>query len=61
MADAVTDTHSLIWFLQNSPKLGAKASEVFEACDNGKQSSTYQLSAWWKLFICRKKDGFRKI
>jgi len=32
MSDAVTDTHSLIWYLEDSPRLGSEASKVFEAC-----------------------------
>ena len=36
MTDAVVDTHSLIWFLQDSPKLGKEANKIFEACDHGK-------------------------
>ncbi len=33
MNDAVTDTHGLIWYLENSPRLGEKAGELFDACD----------------------------
>jgi len=33
MTDAVTDTHSLIWYLQDSPRLGPKANSFFDACD----------------------------
>jgi len=36
MNDAVTDTHGLIWYLENSPRLGEKAGELFDACDQGK-------------------------
>jgi PIN domain nuclease of toxin-antitoxin system len=35
MSDLVTDTHSLIWYLEDSPRLGAKANKAFEACDRG--------------------------
>ncbi len=35
MADAVADTHALIWYLENSPRLGAQASLVFDDCDQG--------------------------
>jgi PIN domain nuclease of toxin-antitoxin system len=35
MTDAVTDTHGLIWYLEDSPRLSAAAREVFAACDRG--------------------------
>jgi PIN domain nuclease of toxin-antitoxin system len=35
MADAVTDTHALIWYLENDPRLGTMANEAFAACDRG--------------------------
>jgi PIN domain nuclease of toxin-antitoxin system len=35
MADHVTDTHSLIWYLEGSPRLGDKARAAFKACDCG--------------------------
>lgn len=35
MLDAVTDTHALVWYLEDSPKLGQAASGVFDACDAG--------------------------
>ncbi len=35
MTDAVADTHSVIWYLEDSPRLGRGALEVFDACDRG--------------------------
>jgi PIN domain nuclease of toxin-antitoxin system len=35
MTDFVTDTHSLIWYLEDSPRLSAGARECFDACDRG--------------------------
>jgi PIN domain nuclease of toxin-antitoxin system len=35
MPDAVTDTHGLIWYLEDSPRLGPAARELFDACDRG--------------------------
>lgn len=32
----VADTHSLIWYLLNSPKLGPNANRVFQEIENGK-------------------------
>ncbi len=31
----VTDTHALIWWFTDSPKIGPKASEIFEKCEEG--------------------------
>ena len=36
MPDYVTDTHGLIWYLEDSPRLGAQARKCFDACDRGK-------------------------
>jgi len=33
MTDYVADTHALIWYLENSPRLGPQARAAFEACD----------------------------
>ncbi|MBE9215490.1 type II toxin-antitoxin system VapC family toxin [Plectonema cf. radiosum LEGE 06105] len=35
MSDAVTDTHALIWYLEDSPRLSTAANEVFNKCDKG--------------------------
>ena len=35
MSDAVTDTHALIWYLEDSLRLSAAANDVFERCDRG--------------------------
>ncbi len=35
MESFVTDTHGLIWYLIDSPRLGMKASSIFDACDRG--------------------------
>jgi PIN domain nuclease of toxin-antitoxin system len=35
MSDYVTDTHSLIWYLEDSPLLGHEARKCFDACDRG--------------------------
>ena len=32
MPDYVTDTHALIWYLEDSPRLGTNASQIFTAC-----------------------------
>ena len=35
MTDYVADTHALIWYLENSPRLGSQARTAFDACDQG--------------------------
>lgn len=35
MSDAVTDTHALIWYLEDSPRLSRAANQVFDQCDRG--------------------------
>ena len=35
MPDAVADTHGLIWYLEDSPRLGSAARNFFDACDRG--------------------------
>ena len=31
----VTDTHALIWWFTDSPKISLKAAEIFEKCERG--------------------------
>jgi PIN domain nuclease of toxin-antitoxin system len=35
MPDYVTDTHGLIWYLENDPRLGPAANAAFAECDRG--------------------------
>ncbi len=35
MINAVTDTHALIWYLEDSPRLSFAANQTFEQCDRG--------------------------
>jgi PIN domain nuclease of toxin-antitoxin system len=35
MTDLVTDTHGLVWYLEDNPKLGSEADKAFDACDRG--------------------------
>jgi len=35
MSDYVADTHALIWYLENSPRLGSQARAAFDTCDQG--------------------------
>ena len=38
MSDAVTDTHALIWYLEDSSRLSTAANEVFNKCEKGELS-----------------------
>lgn len=31
----VTDTHALIWWFTDSPKIGPKANKIYQMCENG--------------------------
>ena len=35
MSDVVTDTHALIWYLEDSPRLSVAANQLFNRCDRG--------------------------
>jgi PIN domain nuclease of toxin-antitoxin system len=35
MSNYVTDTHGLIWYLEDNIRLGLTASQLFDACDRG--------------------------
>jgi PIN domain nuclease of toxin-antitoxin system len=35
MSDVVTDTHALIWYLEDSPRLSVVANQLFDQCDRG--------------------------
>jgi PIN domain nuclease of toxin-antitoxin system len=38
MTDYVTDTHALIWYLEDSHELGSDADAAFDACDRGEST-----------------------
>lgn len=35
MRNAVTDTHALIWYLEDSSRLSSAANQAFDRCDKG--------------------------
>jgi PIN domain nuclease of toxin-antitoxin system len=35
MSDVVTDTHALIWYLEDSPRLSVAANQLFDRIDRG--------------------------
>ena len=38
MQDYVADTHSLIWYLEDSPRLSPAARKCFDDCDSGEST-----------------------
>jgi len=53
----VADTHSLIWFLTDDKRLGAKAKDILERADEGKVIIIIPTIVLAELvFICEKKD-----
>ncbi len=54
----VADTHSLVWFLTDDKRLGAKAKEILERADEGKAIIIIPTIVLAELvFICEKKDS----
>ncbi len=43
MSDAVTDTHALIWYLEDSPRLSSTANQTFEQCDRWHDAICYTI------------------
>lgn len=38
MTNAVADTHSLIWYLEDDPRLSPAARDAFDECDRGEST-----------------------
>ena len=48
MTNAVTDTHSLIWYLEDDPRLSPAARNAFDTCDRG-ESTIYVPTIWFAM------------
>jgi len=35
--NCVTDTHALLWWFTNSPRLGSQAARIFQECERGER------------------------
>ena len=64
----VADTHSLIWYATDSPKLSAKAKKIFQKVDNMQESIFIPCIVFFELvYIIEKKrlaidfDGFLRM
>ena len=55
MIDAIADTHALIWYLLDSPRLSASALEQFEACrETGVQVGISSISIVEIIYLVEK-------
>jgi len=54
----VSDTHSLIWYMTNDPKLSYKAKEIFRRADDGEEIIFIPCIIFFELFYLTEK---RKI
>jgi len=57
MNEYVADTHTLYWYLLNSPKLGANASKALEEADNGLALIYLPAIVLAELYYMNKKYG----
>ena len=55
MTDYVTDTHALIWYLEDSDKLGRKANAAFDAFDRGQSTIFVPTICLVELIYLREK------
>jgi PIN domain nuclease of toxin-antitoxin system len=53
----VTDTHSLFWYLTNSPLLGAEASQAFDEADAGAALIYVPAIVLAELYFLNEKQG----
>jgi PIN domain nuclease of toxin-antitoxin system len=52
----VTDTHSFLWYISEDERLGKKAKEAFERCDNMEDIMiTPSIVLIETMFLCEKK------
>ncbi len=59
MPAAVTDTHSLIWYLEDSPRLGQAAGEFFDACAQGENTVFVPTICLVEILFLREKGRIR--
>jgi len=52
----VTDTHSLVWYLTNDPKLSIKAKKVFEKVDNFQDEISIPCIVFFELLYLIEKN-----
>ena len=57
MTDCVTDTHGLIWYLEDHPRLGPAASQRFDACDRGESIIYIPTICLVEIIYLQEKGG----
>lgn len=57
MSDYVADTHALLWYLTDSPRLGPNASAAFDDAANGKSTIYISAIVVAELYYLNKKLG----
>ena len=58
MSDVVTDTHALIWYLEDSPRLSAAADRVFKQCDRGEITIYIPTISLLEVTYLQEKDRY---
>jgi predicted nucleic acid-binding protein len=59
VSDYVADTHALLWYLTDSPRLGPNASAAFDDAANGKSTIYISAIVVAELYYLNKKLGVR--
>lgn len=57
MKSFVADTHSLFWYLMNSPLLGQGANQAFDEADNGTALIYVSVIVLAELYYLNEKQG----
>lgn len=55
MTNFVTDTHALIWYLEDSDRLGHEADAAFDSCDRGESTIFVPTICLVELIYLREK------
>jgi PIN domain nuclease of toxin-antitoxin system len=55
MSNYVTDTHGLIWYLEDSPRLGPQPENASKLVTVGNPLSMSRQSAWWRSIYLQEK------
>ncbi len=61
MPDSVTDTHALIWYLEDSPRLSPAANQVFDECERGEIVIYIPTICLVEIVYLQERGAFRLI
>jgi PIN domain nuclease of toxin-antitoxin system len=56
----VADTHALLWWFTDSPKISPKAAEVFEKCEAG-ENIIVSTAKYLKVSIITKDEVLKNL